>query len=114
MYLKYKKGIILIDIRYDYLLTSIFVQTIGFVKNNRVNGILSMSRAVGNCKISKFLSPIPDIYEGYLRNFEFIVQSSDGLLDVMKNEEICGIIRYLLRNRVNPKKILSYIIHYGK
>ena len=83
----------------------------GFVQNNRVNGILSMSRAIGDSKIAKVLSPIPDIYRGSLKNFDFIIQTSDGLLDVMTNKMICHVVRVALRHNIPSKDVLKGLIN---
>lgn len=64
----------------------------GFVQDNRVNGILSTSRAFGDIDLAPYMSAVPDIYEKHNNYTQFIVQSSDGLLDVMSNKKICNFI----------------------
>ena len=82
----------------------------GFVSGGRVNGILAMSRSVGDCPIARYLCPIPDIYEGSLRNFQFIVQTSDGLLDVLSNYDLCLRIRTMLSRKVQPSRVLQTVV----
>ena len=81
----------------------------GFVEDDRVNGILAMSRAMGDKKLVPHVGSTPDIFEGSLRNVKYIVQASDGLYDVMTNQEVCNFINQLINNKV-PKKQIPYIL----
>ena len=81
----------------------------GFVEDDRVDGILAMSRAMGDKKLVPHVGSTPDIFEGSLRNVKFLVQASDGLYDVMTNQEVCNFINQLLKNKV-PKKQIPYIL----
>ncbi len=85
----------------------------GFVKDNRVNGILSMSRAIGDLYISRYISSVPDIYHGPTTGVLFFIQASDGLLDVMSNKEICAAVKKLLRKGEHPDKVLRDITMYA-
>ena len=81
----------------------------GFVEDDRVDGVLAMSRAMGDKKLVPHVGSTPDIYEGSLRNVNFIIQASDGLYDVMTNQEVCNFINQLIKNKV-PKKQIPYIL----
>ena len=87
----------------------------GYVINNRVNGILAMSRSIGDYKLSKYLSSAPDIYVGDINNnFDFIIQSSDGLFDVLKNNELCSMIKCdMKKNNMKKEDILKKIVNYA-
>jgi serine/threonine protein phosphatase PrpC len=85
----------------------------GHIKDNRVNGILAMSRAFGDKNISNYVKPVPDIYEGLIDNTKYILQASDGLFDVMSNQEICSYINQLIRNKIPINKIPYILINYA-
>lgn len=85
----------------------------GYVENGRVNGILAMSRSFGDKNIAYAIKPIPDIYEGSINNVKYIVQASDGLFDVMKNQEICEYINQLIKNNIPINKIPYILINYA-
>lgn len=78
----------------------------GFVNyENRVNGTLLLSRAIGDVDVHKFISCQPDIFVLPIEtNINFILQASDGLFDVMSNYELCNKInRYLNAGWTNQK-----------
>ena len=85
----------------------------GFVKDNRVDGILAMSRSIGDSKISHHLSSTPDIFEGSLKNVKYIVQASDGLYDVMTNVKICDYINTHIKNGTPKKDIPYYLVNHA-
>ena len=85
----------------------------GFVKDNRVDGILAMSRSIGDRSLSEHLSQIPDIYTGSTKNIKFIVQASDGLYDVLSNTEICNFINNSLKKKINKKDIAKLLVNYA-
>lgn len=82
----------------------------GFVKNKRVDGILAMSRAIGDLKIAQHLSCVPDIYSGSTKNILYFVQASDGLFDVLSNRSICLYINSLLKKNIPKKQIPELLI----
>jgi len=89
----------------------------GFVQDKRVDGILAMSRAIGDRKIAHHLSATPDIFEGSIKKIKYIVQASDGLYDVMRSVEVCQFINKFLakgipKNRI-PKLLVSHAIKIG-
>ena len=85
----------------------------GFVKDNRVNGILSTSRSFGDIEIAKFMSALPDIYEESTAGARFIVQSSDGILDVMSNKKICNFIYNQMNLGYALKTIANNLIEHA-
>ena len=89
----------------------------GFVEDKRVDGILAMSRAMGDRKIAHHISATPDIFEGSIKKIKYIVQASDGLYDVMKSVDVCKFINQLLakgmpKNRI-PRLLVSHAIKIG-
>jgi protein phosphatase 1L len=60
----------------------------------RVQGILAMSRALGDPGLKPFVSPEPRVVEGLLgRENDVAVIACDGVWDVMTTEEAVGLAR---------------------
>ncbi|KAL7721526.1 protein-serine/threonine phosphatase [Entamoeba marina] len=72
----------------------------GFIRNGRVNGNLSLTRAIGDFQfkegsnVDKYvISPVPDITTYDLDGTESImVVACDGVWDVLSNEEVINMI----------------------
>ncbi|WP_419833357.1 PP2C family serine/threonine-protein phosphatase [Endozoicomonas atrinae] len=75
------------------------VQQGGFVKNNKVNGVLSVTSAIGiyffppnrdaeTLEISSLINPEPRITRVDIDRFPWVVQASDGLWDMVSNSEV--------------------------
>jgi len=76
----------------------------------RVNGLLSVSRSIGDPQLENVVIAEPFMNE-YKRTSEdeFIIMASDGLWDVFKHQEICDFIRQLL-NQSNSKQNIGKLI----
>jgi serine/threonine protein phosphatase PrpC len=60
----------------------------------RVQGILAVSRALGDASLKPFVSSEPRIIEGYLkRENDFVVLACDGVWDVLTPKEVINIVR---------------------
>lgn len=59
---------------------------------HRVMGMLAMSRALGDVMIERYLSQDPDLTEQELSDRDFIVMASDGLWDVISNQEVVHLV----------------------
>ncbi|KAF8413315.1 hypothetical protein HHK36_001293 [Tetracentron sinense] len=60
----------------------------------RVGGVLAMSRAFGNRLLKQFVVADPEIQEQEIDDdFEFLVLASDGLWDVVPNEDAISLVR---------------------
>ncbi|XP_074580141.1 putative protein phosphatase 2C 52 [Curcuma longa] len=60
----------------------------------RVGGILAMSRAFGNRLLKQFVLAEPEIQEQVVdEDLEFLVLASDGLWDVVPNEDAVSLVR---------------------
>ncbi|KAG6466793.1 hypothetical protein ZIOFF_075397 [Zingiber officinale] len=60
----------------------------------RVGGILAMSRAFGNRLLKQFVLAEPEIQEQLVdEELEFLVLASDGLWDVVPNEDAVSLVR---------------------
>eukprot|EP01060_Flectonema_neradi_P034649 TRINITY_DN6152_c0_g2_i11.p1 TRINITY_DN6152_c0_g2~~TRINITY_DN6152_c0_g2_i11.p1 ORF type:complete len:508 (+),score=77.13 TRINITY_DN6152_c0_g2_i11:204-1727(+) len=66
----------------------------GMILRNRVNGVLSVTRALGNKSCRVLLSQDPDVITREIdwKTDEFLVIGSDGLYDRMSNQEIVDFI----------------------
>ncbi|CAN8235225.1 unnamed protein product [Cochlearia groenlandica] len=60
----------------------------------RVFGVLAMSRSIGNRYLKPYVIPEPEVtFMPRSREDECLVLASDGLWDVMSNQEVCEIAR---------------------
>ena len=66
----------------------------GFItEESRVNGILSLSRALGDCEQQPHVTWLPDILQMDINNaIEYIIMACDGLWDVVSNDEVVNIV----------------------
>jgi len=68
-----------------------FVRTIGVP---RVNGVLAVSRAFGDGSLRPFVIAEPQLEEVPLTpSDEFVIIASDGLWDVVSNQEACDMVK---------------------
>ncbi|KAL7168070.1 hypothetical protein ACSBR2_038501 [Camellia fascicularis] len=66
----------------------------------RVLGVLAMSRAIGDRFLRPWVVPVPEIsFTTRSDEDECLILASDGLWDVMSNEEVGEVARRLLRRR---------------
>lgn len=85
----------------------------GFVRDNRTNGNLAMSRAFGDKNLKDVLTVEPDISYFPMRNIKYIVQASDGLFDVMSNSEVCSFVSSRMNKGLNIDKISKELVFYA-
>jgi len=81
----------------------------GQVVDGRVNGQLSITRALGDSNLSPFVIPTPDIYEQVASKYdEFMVLASDGVWDVLSPEDIVRmIVQHQKRNSIKEPDALE-------
>lgn len=66
----------------------------------RVFGVLAMSRAIGDRYLRPWIIPVPEItFTTRVDEDECLILASDGLWDVMTNDEVGEVARRLLRRR---------------
>ncbi|KAL1363505.1 hypothetical protein HN51_011712 [Arachis hypogaea] len=66
----------------------------------RVFGVLAMSRAIGDRYLRPWIIPVPEItFTARSEEDECLILASDGLWDVMTNEEVGEVARHILRRR---------------
>lgn len=73
----------------------------GYVSNGdvpRVNGILAVSRALGDKNLNPFVSPVPEVTEYLLTDYDqFLILACDGVWDVLSNQEAVRRVRKSLK-----------------
>lgn len=95
----------------------------GTVVGQRINGFLAVSRALGDLDYKRetwlpateqVVSPEPDItvLKRELSNDEFILLASDGIFDVMSNEEVVTYIHHHLKLTDDLSQICCDIIDH--
>ncbi|KAL2318020.1 hypothetical protein Fmac_031896 [Flemingia macrophylla] len=61
---------------------------------HRVFGVLAMSRSIGDRYLKPWIIPEPEVtFLPRTKDDEFLILASDGLWDVMTNEEVCDLAR---------------------
>lgn len=61
---------------------------------HRIFGVLAMSRALGDYYLKPYVIPDPEItFTQRTEDDEFLILASDGLWDVLTNEEVCEAVR---------------------
>ena len=63
----------------------------GVILNNRVNGVLVLSRAIGDGNLSDYISCEPYISESDFDDNSYLIIACDGVWDVMSDEEAAAI-----------------------
>eukprot|EP01104_Vermistella_antarctica_P007707 TRINITY_DN188_c3_g1_i1.p1 TRINITY_DN188_c3_g1~~TRINITY_DN188_c3_g1_i1.p1 ORF type:complete len:1205 (+),score=279.57 TRINITY_DN188_c3_g1_i1:448-4062(+) len=85
----------------------------GFITSGRVNGILAVSRALGDGSLIPYVSSVPDIEEHILtEEDEFLILACDGLWDTVTNQEAIDLARsepnpYLAAMRLRDRAYLT-------
>ena len=85
--------------------------------NNRVNGDLSVSRALGDFRYKlcatlpaeqQQVSAEPDVEVHKIdKTEEFLVLACDGIWDVMSNDKVCDYIRQLMNKGETDLKLIA-------
>ncbi|KAL9224079.1 hypothetical protein vseg_000149 [Gypsophila vaccaria] len=71
----------------------------------RVLGVLAMSRAIGDRYMSPYIIPVPEVtFMTRSEEDECLILASDGLWDVMSNDEVGNVARRLFR-RISKSNI---------
>ncbi|KAG4303155.1 hypothetical protein PCANB_000464 [Pneumocystis canis] len=84
----------------------------GLIINNRVNGILAVTRALGDTYMKKFVISHPFTSETILipNKDEFIILACDGLWDVCTDQQAVDICRDIYDPDIASKKLIDYAI----
>ena len=103
-----------IDHRPDLVKERIRIELLnGQIINNRVQGILGLTRSFGDKKLKKFIQPNPDIFEGKINNIKYFLQGSDGIFDYASNKEIIKFFnRCLVKTNNNYTKSIEMLMKF--
>jgi protein phosphatase PTC1 len=85
----------------------------GFVLNERVNGMLAITRALGDAELKSYVSGNPYTAEITIdKSYDsFLVVACDGLWDVVSDQACCDYITAKLnRNDINPNIIAEELV----
>uniref|UniRef100_A0A0E0LF46 protein-serine/threonine phosphatase n=1 Tax=Oryza punctata TaxID=4537 RepID=A0A0E0LF46_ORYPU len=74
----------------------------------RVGGVLAVSRAFGDKLLKQYVVADPEIKEEVVdSSLEFLILASDGLWDVVTNEEAVAMVKPILDSEQAAKKLLQ-------
>ncbi|KAG2608247.1 probable protein phosphatase 2C 59 [Panicum virgatum] len=74
----------------------------------RVGGVLAVSRAFGDKLLKQYVVADPDIKEEVVdSSLEFLILASDGLWDVVTNEEAVAMVKPILDSEQAAKRLLA-------
>jgi protein phosphatase 1L len=80
----------------------------------RVEGILAMSRSLGDTSLKPFVSSEPRIVEGHLgKENDYAVLASDGVWDVLTNDDAIRIARSVIDPRAASEEISKKAVDRG-
>lgn len=92
----------------------------GWVENNRVNGNLALSRALGDFIFKKnetkrseeqIVTACPDVIVKEINpDWEFIVMACDGIWDVLTSEEVSDFVRKRIGAGMEPEEICEELM----
>ncbi|WWC90182.1 uncharacterized protein L201_005115 [Kwoniella dendrophila CBS 6074] len=82
----------------------------GFVMNNRVNGVLAVTRSLGDSSMKEFVVGSPYTTETALdEQDEFLIVACDGLWDVCEDQEAVDLIRKI----TDPQDASKYLLDHA-
>ncbi|KIJ40980.1 hypothetical protein M422DRAFT_173010 [Sphaerobolus stellatus SS14] len=85
----------------------------GFVMNNRVNGVLAVTRSLGDSSMKEFVVGSPYTTETELsEDDEFLVIACDGLWDVAEDQKVVDLVRSIHDAPEASKVLLQYALEH--
>jgi len=83
----------------------------GFVMSGRVNGVLAVTRSLGDSSMKEFVVGSPYTTETELYDEdEFVILACDGLWDIAEDKEAIDHVRYIK----NPQEAADELVKYAK
>ncbi|KAL7267730.1 mgpp2cl-1, protein phosphatase 2C-like protein 1 [Rhizina undulata] len=84
----------------------------GLILNNRVNGVLAVTRALGDSYMKDLVTGHPYTTETVLQpdSDEFIILACDGLWDVCSDQEAVDLVRNVLDPQLASKMLVEYAL----
>ncbi|KAH7075295.1 protein serine/threonine phosphatase 2C [Auriculariales sp. MPI-PUGE-AT-0066] len=84
----------------------------GFVMNNRVNGVLAVTRALGDSSMKDFVVGAPYTTETELsEEDEFLIIACDGLWDVAEDQQAVDLVRPVRDAQEATEKLLKHAMN---
>ena len=72
-------------------------EVVSILGTSRVQGVLGVSRALGDRDLKQYITAEPEVYSGPISDrSEFLILGTDGLWDVVGNQEATGLVRACL------------------
>ncbi|KAL1917345.1 uncharacterized protein VTP21DRAFT_5001 [Calcarisporiella thermophila] len=83
----------------------------GFMMNNRVSGILAVTRSLGDCSMKEFIVGSPYTSETELTKRDpFLILACDGLWDVCDDQEAVDLIKDIQDPQEASEKLLKHAL----
>ncbi|EOA90307.1 uncharacterized protein SETTUDRAFT_167210 [Exserohilum turcica Et28A] len=84
----------------------------GLILNNRVNGVLAVTRALGDAYMKDLVTGHPYTTETVIQadQDEFLILACDGLWDVCSDQEAVDLIRHIHDPQEASKKLVDYAL----
>ncbi|KZT72209.1 protein serine/threonine phosphatase 2C [Daedalea quercina L-15889] len=81
----------------------------GFVMSGRVNGVLAVTRSLGDSSMKEYVVGAPYTTETELNEEdEFLILACDGLWDVVEDQKACELVRTVADPRRAAEELLDY------
>ena len=82
----------------------------GMIKDNRVMGILALTRAFGDYDIKPYVSNVPKVYGPIKINKQtVVVLATDGLWDTVSNKDVENVVKQHKHHKKGYKGICEYL-----
>jgi len=84
----------------------------GLILNNRVNGVLAVTRALGDAYMKDLVTGHPYTTETVIQadQDEFLILACDGLWDVCSDQEAVDLVRHMQDPQEASKKLVDYAL----
>ncbi|CAG8760664.1 13327_t:CDS:2, partial [Dentiscutata erythropus] len=87
------------------------VEAGGFVMNNRVNGVLAVTRSLGDCSMKEFVIGKPYTTKITLTEKDsFLILACDGLWDVCNDQEAVDLIKDIMDPQEASTKLIRHAL----
>ncbi|CAG8636910.1 19354_t:CDS:2 [Gigaspora margarita] len=87
------------------------VEAGGFVMNNRVNGVLAVTRSLGDCSMKEFVIGKPYTTKITLTEKDsFLILACDGLWDVCNDQEAVDLVKDIMDPQEASTKLIRHAL----
>lgn len=85
----------------------------GFVENGRVNGILAISRCLGDSSLGEVINPTPFIKQTDINEDCILIFACDGLWDVISDQDAASIVKPEIDPMLAARKLRDSALNSG-